>query len=154
MCFGGVASPYESEEILYLSTVAALIRKEPFLINLFLPSHQHSAFVNARLGSDICRLQKFPIRNPLFDEIDNKMRRIALVADVPEIPISTDSLEKHPDDAVAGSSNCICVEESAEAAEIQIDAFECDCDNNEDRLALLDSILGYFDSPVSRHFIN
>lgn len=145
MCFGGVASPYENEEILYLSTVAGLIRKEPFLINLFLPSHQHSAFVNARLGSDPCRLQRFPIRNSLFDDIGNNLRQISLVPDVPD----TTKVVQGSDDiecAMAGSSQSVA--SSEESTQIPSEVFECDCDIVEDRLALLDAILGYLDSPV------
>lgn len=145
ICFGGVASPYENEEILYLSTVSGLIRKEPFLINLFLPSHQHSAFVNARLGSDISRLQKFPIDNPLFDDIDNTMRKISIVPDVSGTPIHTEPPETELE-MIAGSSSSIL---NAPAENTPNDVFDCDCDFMEDRLALLDTILGYFDSPVS-----
>lgn len=144
MCFGGVASPYENEEILYLSTVAGLIRKEPFLINLFLPSHQHSAFVNARLGSMICRSQKIPTSNPLFDDIDNGMRQIALVPDVSDVPI----IDSDAAAAAAAGSSDSGSKGSAENMPNSSEEFECDCDIDEDRLALLDSILGYFDSPV------
>lgn len=151
MCFGGVASPYENEEILYLATVAGLIRKEPFLINLFLPSHQHSAFVNARLSSDICRLPKFPTRNSLFDDIDQKMRQISLVADVSDPPINRNQPDAKTDVDAAGSSSSL-FQSSADSPHIPKE-FDCDCDVAEDRLAILDAILGYFDSSVSFTFI-
>lgn len=144
LCRGGVASPYENEEILYLSTVAGLIRKEPFLINLFLPSHQHSAYVNTRLGSDISRLQKLPTKNPLFDTIDNGMRQIALVPGE-ELPKKTETAtaETVTEDP-AGP-----VDQISNSQVIYGQSFDCDCAVEEDRLALLDAILGYVDSPVS-----
>lgn len=150
MCRGGVASPYETDEILYLSTVAGLIRKEPFLINLFLPSHQHSAFVNARLATDTRRLPNVPTRNTLFDEIDHGMRQIALVADVPADKPAGDPVqpEQCAGDNAASSKDCV-FESHAESVQTVKEQFDCDCDMVEDRLALLEAILGYFDSPVS-----
>lgn len=69
------------------------------------------------------------------------MRQIALVPDVPAISSIQPEVE-------AGSSESIC-KASEQTTDIPSEEFECDCDMNEDRLALLDAILGYFDSPVS-----
>lgn len=130
LCRGGVASPYENEEILYLTTVAGLIRKEPFFINLFLPSHQHSAFVNARLSSDLSRFQKHPTMNPLFDDLEKGIRQIALV---PDETSATATAGQLTDDG-----------------QLEVDyVFKCICDDKEDRLGLLDAIIAYVDSPVS-----
>lgn len=61
--------------------MAGLIRKEPFLIHLFLPHHQHSAFVVNKIRSGSSA--KCPTRNPLFDynKVEASIRRIAIVHD-------------------------------------------------------------------------
>lgn len=137
ICQGQKVSPYETEEIMFLLTVAGLVRREPFLINLFLPSHQHSAYVNSRIQAS--RLVKLPpTKNTLFDcsKIESDLRRVSIVqGDV---------------NSGAGTSadiECTALAENEPDA-VEVPFLNCDCDA-EDRLHLLDAILSYFDSPVS-----
>lgn len=149
LCHGDKVSPYETEEILFLSTVAGLIRKEPFLIHLFLPHHQHSAFVINKIRSGKSALAKCPTKNPLFDcnKVEASIRRIAIVHDtVDHSEQQTSEIGKNtPNESSIAEEQCV----SHKANDNGKDwVFACDCDKDE-RLGLLDSILGYFCSPVS-----
>lgn len=156
LCHGEKVSPYETEEILFLATVAGLIRKESFLIHLFLPHHQHSAFVINKIRSGRSELAKCPTKNPLFDcnKVEASIRRIAIVHDTVEDHSAQQTLEN-----MIGSNapSEIGLEEEQSVSHMANDkskdwVFACDCDKD-DRLRLLDSILGYFNSPVSIYLL-
>lgn len=130
LCNGKIASPYETEEILFLSTVAGLVRKEPFLINLFLPLHQHLTQVSL----NVKRIIKIPVKNSLFDctKIESQIRRISIVKD-----------ELGEQSGCSGSG----ITQKPLNEEID-EEINCDCDENES-LILLDAILSYFESADS-----
>lgn len=168
LCNGNRRSPYEEEEILFLLTVAGLIRKEPFLINLFLPTHQHSAYVNAKIKQN--RNQMIPIKNPLFEctKVEANIRRVSILHDATATTSSAassvilEATTKNPCDDNTTANNLICdnnkINDCAIANEstnsVQNDysiitkSFVCDCDEN-DRFGLLETILTYFDSADS-----
>lgn len=128
----GKASPYEEEEIVFLLSVAGVIRKEPMLLHLFLPSHEHSwtvALLNPSLG------MKVPVKNTLFEtaKIDPHIKRISLVQDLN--PSGSQSADKSTElSAIKSISEYNCA--------------NCDCSENE-TFILFDAILRYFDSAVS-----
>lgn len=134
VCNGTVASPYEGEEILFLVTVSGLVRKDPNLVHLFLPFHQHSAFVTSQIIRRSAS-NRIPVKNPLFEssKIEANIRKIAIVHDV-------DEKEK---EEVKEPANV----EEHESANNKYE-FVCDCEEGE-RLYLLDAILTYFESPDS-----
>lgn len=135
LCNGTIASPYEREEILFLETVAGLVRKDSVLVNLFLKSHHHSAQMLGNwkgLG-----VNKAPVNNPLFlsTKLAYDSRRISLVAEdqsVRDEPQTDGELQSLSD--------------ASEKAKIET----CDCDD-EDQLILFDAIVSYLDSAVSVH---
>lgn len=127
----GRASPYEEEEIVFLLSVAGVIRKEPMLLHLFLPSHEHSwavASLNPSLG------MKMPVKNTLFEtaKIDPNIKRVSLVQD-PNPSGSQIDDKSTESDAMKSISECNCA--------------NCDCSENESFI-LFDTILRYFDSAV------
>lgn len=128
----GRASPYEEEEIVFLLSVAGVIRKEPMLLHLFLPSHEHSwavASINPSLG------MKAPVKNTLFEtaKIDPNIRRVSLVHDPNPSGSQTDDRSTELDTIkLISEYNCA----------------NCDCSENE-TFVLFDTILRYFDSAVS-----
>lgn len=130
----GCASPYEQDEIVFLLTVAGVIRKEPLLLHLFLPAHEHSLAVtalNPSLG------MKAPINNTLFEhaKLEANIRRVSLVHDdthVTEDASSTqNAIANTTDDSINKCINC-----------------KCDCQET-DSLQLFDTIVRYFESAVS-----
>ncbi|XP_035796440.1 protein FAM160B1-like [Anopheles albimanus] len=133
LCNGTIASPYEREEILFLETVAGLVRKDSVLVNLFLKSHHHSAQMLGNwkgLG-----VNKAPVNNPLFlsTKLAYDSRRISLVAEdqsVRDEPQTDGELQSLSD--------------ASEKAKIET----CDCDY-EDQLILFDAIVSYLDSADS-----
>lgn len=129
----GRASPYEEEEIVYLLTVAGVIRKEPLLLHLFLPAHEHSwavASLNPSLG------MKAPVKNPLFEsaKFGSSLKSVALVQDKEAATTNDDEEAKS-------------VPEPTKVLP-EYSSFSCDCTEN-DLFVLLDTILRYFDSAVS-----
>lgn len=126
ICNGQFATPYEEEEILFLETVAGLIRKDAYLLNIFLPSHQHTAemMMNNRKGFVS---SKIPRNNPLFasSKIEPNVRRISLVGETRE----TITEEESVDNKQSGSDKCDC--------------------SNDDSFNIFDAIISYFDSAVS-----
>ncbi|XP_049282142.1 FHF complex subunit HOOK interacting protein 2A-like [Anopheles funestus] len=137
ICSGTYASPYEREEILFLETVAGLVRKDSILVNLFLKSHHHSAQMLANwkgLG-----VNKAPVNNPLFvsTKIEYDTRRISLVAEDGEGSSTNEAVhmgkdKSEPSDDTGGTS----------------DPENCDCDE-EDHFSLFDAIVSYLDSADS-----
>lgn len=128
----GRASPYEEEEMVFLLSVAGVIRKEPLLLHLFLPAHEHSwavASLNPSLG------MKAPVKNTLFEnaKIDSSLRRVSLIQDTNP---TEDQLEQKPSEQDV--TNTISEYTSA----------NCDCTEN-DTFLLFDIIMRYFDSAVS-----
>lgn len=168
LCNGNRRSPYEEEEILFLLTVAGLIRKEPFLINLFLPTHQHSAYINARIKTNRI-MQKLPIKNTLFDcsKVEANIRRVSIVhasgsgdtsstavvlSDFPAAAATVSNCDT--DDGAMTASNAssgvasICDAGGSATGATTKNPFVCDC-NQDDLLGLLETILGYFESADS-----
>lgn len=128
----GRASPYEEEEIVFLLNVAGVIRKDPLLLHLFLPAHEHSwavASLNPSLG------MKAPTKNTLFEhaKLESKMRQISLLQDK-----ETASNGDEPDNPVQEPTKVV----------PEYSNISCDCTEN-DSFILLDTILRYFDSAVS-----
>ncbi|XP_052888608.1 FHF complex subunit HOOK interacting protein 2A-like [Anopheles moucheti] len=137
ICNGTFASPYEREEILFLETVAGLVRKDSILVNLFLKSHHHSAQMLANwkgLG-----VNKAPVNNPLFvsTKIEYDTRRISLVAEDGEGPSTNEAVRGENDKSqTTDDTDGTCESES------------CDCDE-EDHFSLFDAIVNYLDSADS-----
>lgn len=134
----GHASPYEHEEIVFLLTVAGVIRKEVLLLHLFLPEHEHSyavASLDPSLG------MKTPVKNTLFEnaKIQPIVRRVSLLQDT-----STDLI-----DASTNECNDLQSKTVSEQSLIDFSNISCDCNEN-DTFILFDTILRYFDSAVSR----
>lgn len=126
----GCASPYEQEEIVFLLTVAGVIRKEPLLLHLFLPNHEHSlatASLDPSLG------MKMPRRNTLFEntKLEASVRRISLIRNS-----SIDGEEQQQIDEI-------------DSAVVNLaENYSCDCKES-DSFLLFDAIIRYFDSAVS-----
>lgn len=135
LCNGNKASPYEHEEILFLSIVAGLVRQNPNLINLFLPAHRCDYLTNANRRSNVV-----PVKNPLFDygKVEANIRRISIVVDNDVDEEGGCSKNNEPID-----TRTECGIESSENCEKS-----CDCDE-EDRFQLLDTIATYLQSAVS-----
>ncbi|KFB43511.1 AGAP003125-PA-like protein [Anopheles sinensis] len=138
LCNGTLASPYEREEILFLETVAGLVRKDSILVNLFLKSHHHSAQMLSNwkgLG-----VAKAPVNNPLFTstKIDYDSRRISLVTEDSGGTVGS-SKEGGVDEQRAVPDNDVERQGKIEC---------CDCDD-EDHFILFDAIVSYLDSADS-----
>nr|XP_040218886.2 FHF complex subunit HOOK interacting protein 2A-like [Anopheles coluzzii] len=136
ICSGTYASPYEREEILFLETVAGLVRKDSVLVNLFLKSHHHSAQMLANwkgLG-----VNKAPVNNPLFvsTKIEYDSRRISLVAE---------EASEGPSAGREESAQHLPPVDGANGGE---ESESCDCDD-EDHFSLFDAIVSYLDSADS-----
>lgn len=168
LCRGGRASPYETEEILFAATVAGLVRKEPFLVHLFLPAHQHTAFVRRRLHGDVVvggaggggggdeadAVRTVPPQgNRLFDahvvhgDAGGRLMRkvtVAIVNGVAETPAAAVVDEQAVTAGTPVESEHAVADDADNTDAIP---FACDCDPLEDRLVLLDTILGYTESP-------
>uniref|UniRef100_A0AAG5CNW9 FHF complex subunit HOOK-interacting protein C-terminal domain-containing protein n=1 Tax=Anopheles atroparvus TaxID=41427 RepID=A0AAG5CNW9_ANOAO len=139
LCNGTVASPYEREEILFLETVAGLVRKDSILVNLFLKSHHHSAQMLSNwkgLG-----VAKAPVNNPLFvsTKIDYDSRRISLVTEDSGGGTSGGSVG-------GGSEDQRLADDTNDGRQGKIEC--CDCDD-EDHFILFDAIVSYLDSADS-----
>lgn len=124
--------------------MAGVIRKEPLLMHLFLPQHEHSyavASLNPSLG------MKTPVKNPLFDnaKIDSRIRRISLLEDTSSDSASADGTAIENGDTDAQSTHSTRV---SERSTIDYSNINCDCNEN-DTFILFDTILRYFDSAVS-----
>ncbi|KAG4072221.1 hypothetical protein HA402_007631 [Bradysia odoriphaga] len=138
VCNGHRASPYEHEEILFLSTVSGLVRQNPDLINLFIPAHRYDYLKNANR-----RPNTVPVKNPLFDysKVEASIRRISIVvdndADAQDGSSSVEAIDLKPD----------CDNNSSENGE-GVPSETCDCDD-EDRFQLLDTITAYLQSADS-----
>ncbi|KAJ6619977.1 FHF complex subunit HOOK interacting protein 2A [Pseudolycoriella hygida] len=136
LCDGSKASPYEHEEILFLSTVAGLVRQNPNLINLFIPAHRCDYLTTANRRSNTV-----PVKNPLFDncKIEANVRRISIVVDneVDAEECCSKTIESTDPRPECDSKNLEISEENLRQT--------CDCDD-EDRFHLLDTITTYLQS--------
>lgn len=177
ICDGRNPSPYEQEEILFLETVAGLVRKDPFLMNIFLPSHQHSAKVSVSLKGT--RTKKLPTKNPLFDctRIDANIRRVEILPDG-----NNESEKSNTANSTVDKLDTVNAEDESDSTNVKDNLRErycdsrsissssksdanmegssemkkevkCDCEET-DRFNLLDAILTYFESPVSNIYCN
>lgn len=132
----GRASPYEEEEIVFLLSVAGVIRKEPMLLHLLLPSHEHSwtvASLNPSLGMEA------PVKNTLFEtaKIDPNIRCVSFVQDPNQFDSQADDMS---------------MESNATKSISEYNCANCDCSENE-TFILFDTILRYFDSAVSNAYL-
>ncbi|CAG9810988.1 unnamed protein product [Chironomus riparius] len=125
VCKGALASPYEMDEILFLEAVAGLIGKNPDVIKLFIPSHQHSDSTTKGLFST-----KPPKHNTLFEsnKLEPNIRRVSLMIN----------------DETEESS---CNEKSASPKNHSFPK-DCNCDDG-DRFNLLDAVMSYIESADS-----
>lgn len=110
-----------------------MIRKDPLLLHLFLPTHEHSwavASLNPSLG------MKAPVKNTLFEhaKLETRVRQVSLSQDT-----ETASNDEETDKYAQVTS--------------EYSSISCDCTEN-DSFVLLDTILRYFDSAVSRFIYN
>lgn len=172
LCRGGRASPYETEEILFAACVAGLVRKEPFLVHLFLPAHQHSAYVRRRLDrggggaeedergapTTTARsaenvVDEVPVNPPrgnrLFDaasaqRVESGAKRVSIVEQSEDGAIAKEPQQSDDQQQQSADELKRSTETTATAT---APAFACDCDPIEDRLTLLDTLLAYTDSP-------
>lgn len=129
----GRASPYEQEEIVFLLNVAGVIRREPLLLHLFLPAHEHSwavATLNPSLG------MKAPVKNTLFENAKLSVKPVSLLQD-------KDTTTSNGDDKEAEA-----IAQDVSKTGPEYSNIGCDCTEN-DSFVLLDTILRYFDSAVS-----
>lgn len=118
--------------MVFLLNVAGVIRKDPILLHLFLPAHEHSwavASLNPSLG------MKAPVKNPLFEnvKIGPAVRQVSLLQDNETASNGDDSLKP-----IEEPSNLV----------TEYSKISCDCTEN-DSFVLMDTILRYFDSAVS-----
>lgn len=135
----GKASPYEQEEIVFLLTVAGIIRKDPLLIHLFLPAHEHTwavASLNPSLG------MKTPTKNTLFDaKLPANVRKFSL-------------LHRAEIEAEAAGNRVDSEQQELKKTLFEFSNVACDCADTE-IFELFDTVLRYFDSAVSfRLFLN
>lgn len=139
----GCASPYEQDEIVYLLTVAGVIRKEPLLLHLFLPAHEHSLAVtslNPSLG------MKTPVKNTLFEhaQLEASIRRVSLVHD--ETKDSEKAAQAAQSQQTKAAIGTVDASNSSSISNSNIG--RCDCQEC-DSLVLFDTIVRYFESAVS-----
>ncbi|XP_053697178.1 FHF complex subunit HOOK interacting protein 2A-like [Sabethes cyaneus] len=132
LCNGTAASPYEREEILFLETVAGLVRKDSILVNLFLKSHHHSAQMLPNWKG--VSATKPPVNNPLFQstKFEYHSRRISLVRE--EQSNDNDDKNERSEAVIVPS------EDPPEPP--------CDCDE-EEHFVLFDALVSYLDSADS-----
>lgn len=122
---------------MFLLTVAGVIRKEPTLLHLFLPLHEH-------LRPNSTMSLKTPVKNPLFDnKLETNIRRISLIHDA-----TTASLSEEKAEAVNGEGRSL--DRTISTGSSTGDNFRigCDCEES-DRFCLFDTVLRYFESAVS-----
>lgn len=151
---GGCGSPYEEEEIVFLLTVAGVIRKEPNLLHLFLPLHEH-----LRPGPILAL--KTPVKNPLFDtKLETNIRRISLIHDTSATSLndgaSSDGAgvaSDNKDQALMNrdESNTKVRTKSTGSSRKNSFRIGCDCEES-DRFYLFDTVLRYFESAVRSLF--
>jgi hypothetical protein len=138
ICDGHLASPYENDEIVFLETVAGFVRKEEYLINIFLEAHQHSAEASALVKG--LRSDRPPINNTLFQatKLEPNIRRVSLMPD-----------ERKTSECSEEGSTCNGEMRDGTDEKIVENSFlTCDCEEG-DRFGLFDAIFSYFDSAVS-----
>lgn len=127
----GKASPYEREEIMFLLTVAGVVRKDPVLLNLFLPMHVYT------LTNTVILPSATPKRNTLFESVLN----------VDTAPVALAAARAEDDEDVVDRATRS--RQSMElSGSIGRDRLPCDCRKGES-LVLFDTIVQYFDSAVS-----
>lgn len=148
----GKASPYELEEIMFLLTVAGVVRKDPVLINLFLPKHLVAMSNTLTVGTVV------PRHNSLFDGALAATAPVVELATAPDDTHDTNdgvdvvdrallSLQMCGDGAASGAVEALPV--NANVAKTTPDRRPpCDCGKS-DSLVLFDTIVQYFDSADS-----
>lgn len=139
---GGCGSPYEEEEIVFLLTVAGVIRKEPNILHLCLPLHQH-------LRPNSTLSLKTPVKNPLFDnKLETNIRRISLVLDATSTS-TVDSERDAKDPATVHKTDDRSIQRTISTCSSNGDNYRigCDCEES-DRFVLFDTVSRYFESAV------
>lgn len=143
----GKASPYELEEIMFLLTVAGVVRKDPILLNLFLPRHL------VTMNHTVIVATVTPTHNSLFDGVVTKSAPLVELVEAPDNADTSDGMDV-VDKALQSLQMCLTPGDtvtnidSEVAAETTDDRLLCDC-RKSDSLALFDTIVHYFDSAVS-----
>ena len=134
VCKGALASPYEMDEILFLEAIAGLIGKNPDVIKLFIPSHQHSDSTTKGIFST-----KPPKHNTLFEsnKLEPNIRRVSLM-------INDD------DEEIKEESSC---NENSVLQKIKLSPKirypkDCNCEDG-DRFNLIDAVMTYIESADS-----
>lgn len=147
----GKASPYELEEMMFLLTVAGVVRKDPILLNLFLPKHLVTMNNTMIVGTVA------PRHNSLFDgAMVNAAPIVELVAAAPDQHDGVDVVDRalqslqmadsvlnHTGDGEANETTTVVANDTVENR-----AVPCDCGKH-DSLTLFDTIVQYFDSADS-----
>lgn len=145
VCNGTMASPYETDEILFLEAVAGLIGKTPEYIKLFIPPHQYSDSTTEGIFNT-----KPPKDNQLFvtTKIEPNIRRVSLM--VSEEDLMNDENARNEEEVQKAEQQRL---------QDQKDRFltpspkkilkNCNCDEG-DRFILLDAIMSYMESPDSK----
>lgn len=131
VCNGTMASPYESEEILFLEAVAGLIGKTPEIMRFFIPPHQFSDSRTEGVFS-----KKPPKDNQLFatTKIEPNIRRVSLmVSDDEELKDNNETEEKSQEPRKTKTPS------PRKAVKT------CNCTDG-DRFTLLDAIMSYMES--------
>lgn len=137
VCNGSLASPYELDEILFLEAVSGLIGKNPDLIKLFIPPHQHSDSTTKGIFSS-----KTPQRNSLFEcnKLEPNIRRISLMVSDDE----EDNENKDKNEDVEKSTETIVKAKIISPPPKKLPK-DCNCEDG-DRFVLLDAIMSYLES--------
>lgn len=133
VCNGTMASPYESDEILFLEAVAGLIGKTPEIMKFFIPPHQFSDSTTEGVFS-----KKTPKDNQLFatTKIEPNIRRVSLmVSDDEEVRDNNEGTQEIPEKVKTPSPKKY--------------AKTCNCSEG-DRFTLLDAIMSYMESADSK----
>lgn len=132
VCNGNLASPYESDEILFLEAVAAWIGKIPEIAKLFIPAHQ---FMDSKLEGVFSK--KTPKANQLFTDpkIEPNIRRVSLMVSDEE-----NSLENENEPNKSSSTK-----KTVSPKVLK----NCNCTEG-DRFTIFDAVMSYIESADSR----
>lgn len=140
VCKGAQASPYEMDEILFLIAVAGLIGKNPELIKLFIPSHQHCDSTTKGIFNT-----KLPKHNTLFEsnKLEPNIRRVSLMTNDDDEEVERVKKEIKSDEDNANSTAF----KKLSLSPKRVSKF-CNCEDG-DRFNLFDSVMSYMESADS-----
>lgn len=128
VCNGNLASPYESDEILFLEAVAGWIGKIPEIAKLFIPAHQ---FMDSKLEGVFSK--RTPKDNQLFCDakVEPEIRRVSLM-------VSDEDESAQPETSTSSS-----MKKSPKVLK------NCNCTEG-DRFTIFDAVMSYIESADSR----